>query len=795
MKCIILAGGRGDRLWPLSRQSYPKQFIKIQGDHSLFQETIARNIPYCDEFIIITNEEYRYIVTNQVAAFQGLVYRFIFEGEGRKTTAAITLACLKLAKSETVLVVPADQLIEGSEYKDDINTARALSSQGYLVTFGMKIVSPEERYGYIKANGEDVISFTEKPDYETALKYMNSPDYLVNSGMMLFRVGDYLDELKKYSPDIYKVCRGVLNKKKSSGNAVTYSKEVMQELPAVHIEKSLLERTKRAKVVKAEFKWKDIGGLEDIEETKLKTSTDGYELENNCSNTDIINRIDKSIVVANGVSDLVIVNTEDAVYVGRKGESERLKEIVNDPENVSVMGKFFETGRMNYRQWGTYDLVVDTPHYRVKHVVIQPGKTIYAHKHEFRSEHWTIVSGEAYVETEERNGYYYTDDVVDILPGMTHQVSNVGDNALVIVEVSVGENVSEDDKVSAELNKSASASGIKNDKNLYGESLVKLSPVYKDNLWGGNKLKTLYGKKCDFDILAESWEMSAHEAGQSVVASGRHKGMLFNEYLNLLGREYWGWKCASFEEFPILIKFIDAKDKLSVQVHPDDDYALARESQYGKNEVWYVVDCEPDSYLYCGFKQDLDREEILRRIEDDTILEVLNKIPVTKGDVYFIEAGTVHAIGAGIVICEIQQSSTCTYRLYDFNRRDRFGDLRELHIEKALDVLNYNKYCPQKISEQIQTSEGYSKRIISQCKYFECSLLEIESSAKILGVEESFSSFLIIEGEGVISVRDAQTPEEEKERMIFKAGDCMFAHKGTDIYMIEGKCTAILTRV
>lgn len=790
MKCIILAGGRGDRLWPLSRQSYPKQFIKLQGDHSLFQETIARNIPYCDEFIIITNEEYRYIAINQVAAFQGLVHRYIFEGEGRKTTAALTLACLRLEKSETVLVVPADQVVDGINYKDDITRAKELSAQGYIVTFGMQVNSPEERYGYIKTNGEDVDAFVEKPDYETAVKYMNSGEYLINSGMMLFRVGDFLEELNTYSPDIFKLCKNALKGRKVKGNSVTYPSVVMNSIPAIHIERTLLEKTKRAKVVKAHFEWKDIGNLEDIEETRLKTSADGLEYENNCENTDIINRCPKSLVVANGVSDVVIVNTPDAVYVGKKGESERLKELVNDSDAISSIGRFFESGRINYRQWGTYDLLVDTPHYRVKHVVIKPGKTIYAHRHEFRSEHWTVVSGTAFIELDGKEGYYRTDDVVDVLPGMKHQVSNFSDTELVIVEVSVGENVSEDDKVSAEWNESENNKPV-----LPSEPLVKLNPAFKDNLWGGTKLKEIYGKKCDFDILAESWEMSAHEAGQSIIASGRNKGMLFNEYLSLIGKNNWGWKCSTFNDFPILVKLIDAKDKLSVQVHPDDDYAIVNEAQYGKNEVWYVVDCDEEAYLYCGFNKDVSREEVLKRIEDDTILEILNKIPVSKGDVYFIKSGTVHAIGAGIVICEIQQSSTCTYRLYDFNRRDKFGDLRELHIDKALDVLNFSKYCPEKIADDTTEAVGYTKRIISRCKYFECALVDIELSARILGVEESFTSFLVIEGSGSISVSDLNEPEKVKEKISFKPGDSLFAPKSKDIFVIEGKAKIIMTRV
>ena len=158
-----------------------------------------------------------------------------------------------------------------------------------------------------------------------------------------------------------------------------------------------------------------------------------------------------------------------------------------------------------------------------------------------------------------------------------------------------------------------------------------------------------------------------------MVASGRHKGMLFGEYLDKIGKESWGWKCRPLANFPILIKFIDSKESLSVQVHPDDEYALEKESEYGKNEMWYVLDAEPDSYIYCGFRREVSRDEVEKRIRDNTVTDILNKVPVSRGDIYFIPSGTVHAIGGGILICEIQQSSACTYRLYDYGRKDRFG--------------------------------------------------------------------------------------------------------------------------
>lgn len=781
MKCIILAGGKGDRLWPLSRKNYPKQFIQIQGDHSIFQETIARNMPYCDEFIIVTNSEYQFIVENQISVFQGLVHRYIFEGEGRKTTAAITLACMQLPLSETVLVVPADQIVGGNEYKEDLLHAKELSMQGQLVTFGMPIAGLEERFGYIKYNGEVVEAFTEKPDKQKVQEYIDAGDYLVNSGMFVFCVGNYLKELQTYSPNLYDACKRAYSMRKSSPDSCAFSTEVMRSIPAVPVEKAVFEKTKNVRVVHGVFCWKDIGSLEDLKATELKTAIDGQQIQYRCKNTDIINHCPRRVVVANELEDVLVVNTKDAVYVGKRGTSENLKSIIEENTQIS---NHIEGGRVLYRQWGNYELLVDEPNYRVKKVVIQPGKTIYAHKHLYRSENWTVVSGDALIEIDGISNNYGSNQVVSVEKGKVHQVSNIGNIPLVIIEVAVGDNVTEEDKINdCRPNLTEEELGVKSEK------FVKLQPAFKDYLWGGTKLKELYHKQCDYDIVAESWELSAHEAGQSIVMSGRHKGMTFAEYLTVIGKNNWGWKCRPLDEFPILIKFVDAEGALSVQVHPDDDYALSVENQYGKNEMWYIIDCKPDAYLYCGFNRDVTKEEVLERLQNDTILEILNKVPVTKGDAFFIPAGTVHAIGAGILICEIQQSSDCTYRLYDYCRKDKFGNQRELHIDKALDVMQYVKYEPQKLENTTEKVESHIKRTISICKYFECFLYQLSGRMELIAVEESFTALVCISGSGIIST------EKDENQMEFVAGNSIFMPKSKEIYQVEGQCEFIIARV
>ena len=215
-----------------------------------------------------------------------------------------------------------------------------------------------------------------------------------------------------------------------------------------------------------------------------------------------------------------------------------------------------------------------------------------------------------------------------------------------------------------------------------------LKPAMKDYLWGGTKLKDEWGFETDKDIAAEAWLLSCHKDGNGVVMNGTLKGKTFSEVLSLWGKEALGERAEKFSDFPILIKFIDAKQSLSVQVHPDDEYALKNEGEFGKNEMWYIVDCEEGAELIYGFKENISKEEFERRIKDNTLPEVCNYVPVKKGDVFFIEAGTLHAIGAGILICEVQQNSNSTYRVWDFGRVGADGKPRELHIDKALEYEN-----------------------------------------------------------------------------------------------------------
>ena len=318
---------------------------------------------------------------------------------------------------------------------------------------------------------------------------------------------------------------------------------------------------------------------------------------------------------------------------------------------------------------------------------------------------------------------------------------------------------------------------------------IKLNPAFKDYLWGGTKLRDEYGKKCDLDKVAESWELSCHKDGCSVVADGEYAGLTLPQYIEKAGKAVLGTDCEKFEYFPILIKLIDAKQNLSVQVHPDNDYAMRVEGEYGKTEMWYVVDCEPGAGLLYGFKHEISKEEFRRRIEDNTLLEVTNRVEVHPGDVFFIEAGTLHAIGEGILIAEIQQNSNTTYRVYDYGRVGADGKPRQLHIEKAIDVTRLapaTRPCgrPQAKPEAF---DGGSVLPLASCDYFTVKEMEVTSHAALMADEKSFHSLLLLDGSLTLSMGG--------EKLEMEKGTSVFVPAGSGAYTLTGKGRLILTTV
>lgn len=261
--------------------------------------------------------------------------------------------------------------------------------------------------------------------------------------------------------------------------------------------------------------------------------------------------------------------------------------------------------------------------------------------------------------------------------------------------------------------------------------LVRLKPALKSYLWGGTKLKADWNKKSDAETVAEAWELSFHPDGPAVIDGGKFDGELLR---TVATPAMWGKNCKQFSFFPVLSKLIDAAQPLSIQVHPSDEYALAHEGQYGKTEMWHILDAEEGAFLYLGFKRDTTPEEFADAIKNNTVCDFLNRVPVKAGDTYFIPSGTIHAIGAGITLFEIQQNSSLTYRVYDYDRRDAAGNLRELHVEKAMKVIDWKKY------EACDCARG---DLLGECKYFSVTR---GTGERTLGREDSFVSATVTGG-------------------------------------------------
>ena len=294
-----------------------------------------------------------------------------------------------------------------------------------------------------------------------------------------------------------------------------------------------------------------------------------------------------------------------------------------------------------------------------------------------------------------------------------------------------------------------------------------LTPACKDYLWGGQRLKTDFGIQSELDPLAEAWVLSCHPDGPSVLANGPCAGMTLAAYLEKVGKDALGTACRSFENFPMLIKLIDAKKDLSIQVHPSDEYALANEGQYGKTEMWVVLDAEPGASLYYGFDREISLEEFSRRVSDGTLTEVLRKVPVKAGDVFFIPSGTLHAIGAGLVIAEIQQNSNVTYRVYDYGRLGADGKPRALHIQKALEVTHCGPAPRMEFGPHL-----------GSCRYFTTDL-RTGPFAGECGLD-SFLALLAVEGQGSLVCGGEEQPAAP--------GSCFFLPAGSGRYLVEGAC-------
>lgn len=451
MISVILSGGSGTRLWPFSRKKLPKQFIKLNNGRSLFQEALLRNTAVCSEYLIVSGREQAFLVKDDIEE-QGANlsrFRFLFEPVGRNTAPAVALACMMYNPDDILLVVPSDHLISDlKKYSDSVALAVQEAKKGCIVTFGIKPDRPETGYGYIEAVGIDVKSFKEKPDYETAKEYMRCGNYYWNSGMFCFRVDVMLNELRRYAPQVYDACIGVL---KCENREFTVDINSMQAIPSISIDYAVMEKSNLVKVIPSDFGWSDLGSFESIYDISLKDADNNAVFPPESASAVIVNSKNNLLLPSKrkitliDVDGLIVADTTDALLISKQGASQKVRNVVEELEKSPDTCSITEVSDFARRPWGNFTVLEDRNGYKIKQITVKPHKRLSLQKHFHRSEHWVVVSGEALVTIGETQMRIKANESTYIQQGQLHRLENPCDIDLVIVEVQVGSYTGEDD--------------------------------------------------------------------------------------------------------------------------------------------------------------------------------------------------------------------------------------------------------------------------------------------------------------------------------------------------------------
>lgn len=455
LKAIIMAGGTGSRLWPLSRAMHPKQFLALHGEDTMLQATMKRISDLdINSSLTICNEEHRFFVAEQLREL-GKLDSIVLEPDGRNTAPAIALAAMisKIENDPILLVLAADHIIEDkTSFTEKVKEAIPLAESGNLVTFGIVPHEPNTGYGYIKCGdsigaGFEVEKFIEKPSAPVAQDFINSDKYLWNSGMFLFKASRYLEELKKYRPDIYEACQLSIEDTKRDNDFIRVNKVAFEQCPSESIDYAVMEHTKDAVVVPLEADWSDIGSWASLWEIGKKDSNGNF------SNGDVILldtnnsyiRSDDKLVSTIGVDNLVILSTKDALVVADKDRVQDVKIITEQLKQVERPEWKFH--REVYRPWGKYDSIDSGEGFQVKRLTVNPGSKLSVQMHYHRSEHWVVVAGCARVHYGEVSRDIFVNESTYHGKEEVHSLENPGDEPLELIEVQVGSYLGEDDIV------------------------------------------------------------------------------------------------------------------------------------------------------------------------------------------------------------------------------------------------------------------------------------------------------------------------------------------------------------
>jgi mannose-1-phosphate guanylyltransferase/mannose-6-phosphate isomerase len=457
---VVLSGGSGSRLWPLSRGLFPKQLLALAGENSLIQDTVLRaKAVDCLAPIIICNAEHRFLIAEQMRAANVAPARIVLEPAGRNTAPAVAIAALMIAEKDPngiALVMPADHIVRNhAKFAESVASAMAAAERGYLVTFGIAPDAPETGYGYVQRGGalQDLAGtfavkrFVEKPDAATAASYIAAGDYSWNSGMFVFKTSAFLEELGRLEPDMLANCRAALAQGKSDLDFFRLASEPFQACKSISVDYAVMERTSRAAVVPVEMGWSDIGSWESLWDTGSRDETGnvikGDVLHHGTRNSYL--RSEGPMVAAVGLEDVVVVAMQDAVLVSHKSASQDVKRIV---ELIEKSGRdLHTTHRKVYRPWGSYESIDNGEKYQVKHIIVNPGAKLSLQMHHKRAEHWIVVSGNAQVTCDDKV-FPLTENQSTYIPlGAKHRLENTGSQPLHLIEVQSGSYLGEDDIV------------------------------------------------------------------------------------------------------------------------------------------------------------------------------------------------------------------------------------------------------------------------------------------------------------------------------------------------------------